>query len=158
MMKHIFIFLMKTLWVIESSRIFIIWWSFFYEILQEYDLLPYWGEAFAEDKRFEFNRKPLTNFSYERQLKNSAFVKSLVKNIGGGLPFDSWGDESYSIAENVVYCSNEYSESDFNDIWAYVKMLMKYNMLWNHRRCVRKKAEDKGVKYSSYRYYVINIW
>lgn len=101
----------------------------FYEILQEYDLLPYWGEACAQYKKFEFNRKPLTNFSYERQLKNSAFVKSLVKNIRGGLPFDSWGDESYSIAENVICCSNEYSESDFNDIWAYVKMLMKYNML-----------------------------
>ena len=129
----------------------------FYELLQEYDLLPYWGEACAEYKKFEFNRKPLTNFSYERQLKNSAFVKSLAKNIGIEQFFDSWGDESYSIAKNIVYWSHEYSESDFNDIWAYIQMLMKYNMLEIKEVEYEEKTEDEGVKCSSYSYYVINI-
>lgn len=100
----------------------------FYEILQEYDLLPYWGEAYAEYKKFKFNRKSLTNFSYERQLKNSAFVKSLKENIEKELFFNNYRNESYSITEDIVYCSDKYSESDFNEIWAYIEMLMKYNM------------------------------
>lgn len=129
----------------------------FYEILQEYDLLLYWGEAYAEYKKFKFNRKPLTNFSYERQLRNSSFVKSLAKNIGIEQLFDSCGDESYSIAENIVHCSDKYSESDFNEIWAYIKMLMKYNMLEIMEVEYEEKTEHEGVKCSSCRYYVINI-
>ena len=129
----------------------------FYEILQEYDLLLYWGEAYAEYKKFKFNRKPLTNFSYERQLRNSSFVKSLAKNIAIEQLFDSCGDESYSIAENIVHCSDKYSESDFNEIWAYIKMLMKYNMLEIMEVEYEEKTEHEGVKCSSCRYYVINI-
>lgn len=130
----------------------------FYEILQEYDLLPYWGEAYAEYKKFKFNRKPLTNFSYERQLKNSAFVKSLKENIEKELFFNNYRNESYSITEDIVYCSNKYSESDFNEIWAYIEMLMKYNMFKIEEVNIPDELENGIIIHSSsHRYYVIDI-
>mgnify|MGYP007056942005 CR=1 FL=1 len=130
----------------------------FYEILQEYDLLPYWGEAYAEYKKFKFNRKPLTNFSYERQLKNSAFVKSLKENIEKELFFNNYRNESYSITEDIVYCSDKYSESDFNEIWAYIEMLMKYNMFKIEEVNIPDKLENGIIIHSSsHRYYVIDI-
>lgn len=130
----------------------------FYEILQEYDLLPYWGEAYAEYKKFKFNRKSLTNFSYERQLKNSAFVKSLKENIEKELFFNNYRNESYSITEDIVYCSDKYSESDFNEIWAYIEMLMKYNMFKIEEVNIPDKLENGIIIHSSsHRYYVIDI-
>lgn len=130
----------------------------FYEILQEYDLLPYWGEAYAEYKKFKFNRKPLTNFSYERQLKNSAFVKSLKENIEKELFFNNYRNESYSITEDIVYCSDKYSESDFNEIWAYIEMLMKYNMFKIEEVNIPDELENGIIIHSSsHRYYVIDI-
>lgn len=128
----------------------------FYEILQEYDLLPYWGEAYAEYKKF--NRKPLTNFSYKRQLKNSAFVKSLKENIEKELFFNNYRNESYSITEDIVYCSDKYSESDFNEIWAYIEMLMKYNMFKIEEVNIPDELENGIIIHSSsHRYYVIDI-
>lgn len=130
----------------------------FYEILQEYDLLPYWGEAYAEYKKFKFNRKSLTNFSYERQLKNSAFVKSLKENIEKELFFNNYRNESYSITEDIVYCSDKYSESDFNEFWAYIEMLMKYNMFKIEEVNIPDKLENGIIIHSSsHRYYVIDI-
>lgn len=130
----------------------------FYEILQEYDLLPYWGEAYAEYKKFKFNRKSLTNFSYECQLKNSAFVKSLKENIEKELFFNNYRNESYSITEDIVYCSDKYSESDFNEIWAYIEMLMKYNMFKIEEVNIPDKLENGIIIHSSsHRYYVIDI-
>lgn len=130
----------------------------FYEILQENDLLPYWGEAYAENKKFKFNRKPLTNFSYERQLKNSAFVKSLKENIEKELFFNNYRNESYSITEDIVYCSDKYSESDFNEIWAYIEMLMKYNMFKIEEVNIPNELENGIIIHSSsHRYYVIDI-
>lgn len=130
----------------------------FYEILQEYDLLPYWGEAYAEYKKFKFNRKPLTNFSYECQLKNSAFVKSLKENIEKELFFNNYRNESYSITEDIVYCSDKYSESDFNEIWAYIEMLMKYNMFKIEEVNIPDELENGIIIHSSsHRYYVIDI-
>lgn len=130
----------------------------FYEILQEYDLLPYWGEAYAEYKKFKFNRKPLTNFSYKRQLKNSAFVKSLKENIEKELFFNNYRNESYSITEDIVYCSDKYSESDFNEIWAYIEMLMKYNMFKIEEVNIPDELENGIIIHSSsHRYYVIDI-
>lgn len=130
----------------------------FYEILQEYDLLPYWGEVYAEYKKFKFNRKPLTNFSYERQLKNSAFVKSLKENIEKELFFNNYRNESYSITEDIVYCSDKYSESDFNEIWAYIEMLMKYNMFKIEEVNIPDELENGIIIHSSsHRYYVIDI-
>lgn len=130
----------------------------FYEILQEYDLLPYWGEAYAEYKKFKFNRKPLTNFSYERQLKNLAFVKSLKENIEKELFFNNYRNESYSITEDIVYCSDKYSESDFNEIWAYIEMLMKYNMFKIEEVNIPDELENGIIIHSSsHRYYVIDI-
>lgn len=130
----------------------------FYEILQECDLLPYWGEAYAEYKKFKFNRKPLTNFSYERQLKNSAFVKSLKENIEKELFFNNYRNESYSITEDIVYCSDKYSESDFNEIWAYIEMLMKYNMFKIEEVNIPDELENGTIIHSSsHRYYVIDI-
>ena len=130
----------------------------FYEILQEYDLLPYWGEAYAEYKKFKFNRKSLTNFSYERQLKNSAFVKSLKENIEKELFFNNYRNESFSITEDIVYCSDKYSESDFNEIWAYIEMLMKYNMFKIEEVNIPDELENGTIIHSSsHRYYVIDI-
>lgn len=130
----------------------------FYEILQEYDLLPYWGEAYAEYKKFKFNRKPLTNFSYKRQLKNSAFVKSLKENIEKELFFNNYRNESFSITEDIVYFSDKYSESDFNEIWAYIEMLMKYNMFKIEEVNIPDELENGIIIHSSsHRYYVIDI-
>lgn len=100
----------------------------FYKILKKYSLLPFIGEAFGKYKRFRFERKPLKNFSFKEQLRKSKFIKTLKNNIETKV-FPGSRYESYEIAEDIICVCDEYSESDFDEIWAYIHMLLKYKML-----------------------------
>ena len=101
----------------------------FYEILKYYNLLPYWGKPFGAYKRFSFIHKPLTSFSYKDQLKKNEFVQRLKRNIEENIyPLVS-DKESYSIAENLISFTNAYSGSDFDELWEYVQVLLKFGLL-----------------------------
>lgn len=101
----------------------------FYKILKFYDLLPFWGEPSDEHQRFVFDRKYLENFSFQRQIKLSKFVMKLKSNIEGE-PFPTGcGDDAYDIAKDIVEYCDAYNEADFDDIWSYIQMLLKYQLL-----------------------------
>lgn len=101
----------------------------FYEILNHYHLFLHFGVARGKEIRFAFSKSEISSFSYKKQLKNSAFVKELKNNIEG-LEFP-WGhgDEPYAIAIDIVDYCDAYKEDDFDDLWAYVEMLIRYDLL-----------------------------
>lgn len=101
----------------------------FYEILNHYHLFLHFGVVRGKESRFAFDRLEISSFSYKQQVKNSDFVKKLKNNIEG-LEFP-WGhgDEPYAIAMSIVDCCNAYKEDDFDELWAYVEMLIKYELL-----------------------------
>lgn len=101
----------------------------FYEILNHYHLFRHFGTVHGKESRFAFDRLEISSFSYKKQVKSSPFVKELKNNIEG-LEFP-WGhgDESYAIAMSILDCCDAYKEDDFDELWAYVEMLIKYNLL-----------------------------
>lgn len=102
---------------------------YFYEILEFYDLLPFWGEPINEDKRFAFKRAPLSNFSFEERVESSDFAKKLKENVERELFFANAGETAYSMARNIVEFCDAYSEDDFDDVWTYLQVLLKYHIL-----------------------------
>ena len=85
-------------------------------------------------------------------------MKSLKENIEKELFFNNYRNESYSITEDIVYCSDKYSESDFNEIWTYIEMLMKYNMFKIEEVNIPDELKNGIIIHSSsHRYYVIDI-
>ena len=128
----------------------------FYEILKYYKLLPYWGEAFGEYKRFSFVHAPLSAFSYKEQLKKNAFLHNLKRNIEANIYPTGRGEESYSIAEDIITYTDAYNETDFDDIWEYVQMLLKFKMLVINDIVDEDDIDGERVQ-NAYREYKIKI-
>lgn len=101
----------------------------FYEILEFYNLLPFWGEPFDEYERFTFTKVPLRDFSYKKQIMASDYVKNLKQNIEGELFPAGVGEEAYLITRDIVEYCNAYSEDDFDDLWSHIQALLKYQLL-----------------------------
>ena len=62
-------------------------------------------------------------------MKKNEFVQRLKRNIEENIyPLVS-DKESYSIAENLISFTNAYSGSDFDELWEYVQVLLKFGLL-----------------------------
>ena len=129
----------------------------FYEILKHYHLLPYNWNAQGENNRFVFNKNRISSFSYRAQLKQSQFVKKLKENIKDKPYPTSGGNESYSIAEDILTYSEAYESNDFNKIWAYIEMLLRYKMLIIKDYIEYDNIEGHYIQSVDYRTYSINI-
>lgn len=101
----------------------------FFEILVHYHLLLIWGDTFGEVSNISFKRAPLKSFSYKAQLRNAEFVKTLKTAIEKEVFPTGSGEDAYAIAEDIVSICEIYSQNDFNEIWEYVEMLLKYDIL-----------------------------
>lgn len=100
-----------------------------YKILKYYHLLPYWGEAHGKYKRFSFDRDGIKQISYKSLLKNAQYVKNIKNNIEGMAFPGGGGREAYSIAEDIICVCDTYSDADFHELWTYIQVLIKNNML-----------------------------
>jgi hypothetical protein len=115
----------------------------FYKILKFYKLLPYFGCASPKYERFSFVHEPLASFSYQDQLKNSKFIQELKKNIEGNEYYIMSGN-SYSIAQDLMYNTDGYSDADFDELWEYVRVLLKFDMLKKSDPIYEEVTVDDG--------------
>ena len=103
----------------------------FYEILQRYNLLPFWGDpGRGEYSKITFRNPRLEHFTYKKAVRNSKFVKSLKENIDNQV-FPIFDENSaYEIAESIAVVLNDiYDDGNFDDLWTYVEMMLEYDIL-----------------------------
>lgn len=125
----------------------------FYKLLEHYELLPFWGEAFGEFIKFDFTNSPLQDFSYKRQLEKSKFVKDLNDSISKCIYPVGSNDGAYYIAQNIIQTGESYSEKDFSELWEYIQALCDQKMLEIDEVVCEYELEDgsKDVQlYSTY--------
>lgn len=75
----------------------------FYRILQEYSLLPFWGEPLEEYKDFEFTKPTLTSFSYKDALLSSNVLRNIA-DISDDVQLSSGDDSAFSVAKEIIEC------------------------------------------------------
>lgn len=101
----------------------------FYDILQHYNLLPYWGKPIDEHKRLSFARSMLTSCSYINLLMRSPYVQKLAKVIDGQTCWGNPTDSAYSIADCLINTIDELKEDSFDELYIYIEMLSEYGKL-----------------------------
>lgn len=133
----------------------------FDRILHFYRLMPFFGKPRYKYKSISFIRKPLSVFSYKSVVKNSKFVKDL-KTVIEGKDFEMQsGDSAYGIAESIYNeCNGKYKKEEFNELWTYIEMLLKYELLtWQWEKeeleCVTECGRETGQLI--YRRFYVNI-
>ena len=129
----------------------------FYAILVFYKLLPFCGKPLEKDERFSFDRPPLKSFSSIVQIKSSDFVKRLKENIEGILFPAGIGEDAYSMAKDTIEYCYAYSKDDFNDLWSYFQVLMKYHILEIKETADEDYVDGEKVYGTPYREYIIKI-
>lgn len=127
----------------------------FYRILREYDLLPFWGEPSKEYEELDFNKSPLTSFSYKEALIRSNVLTKIAKVSGQLWTF--WEAESaFEILKTIVECyDNTYWEERFDELWAYVETAMHYDLI-TINNVVVEYDEPEGGNTNIYYYICIN--
>ena len=102
----------------------------FYEIMQYYNLLPFWGRQINEHKNLEFIRAKISTFSYINTIKNSTYVKELKTKISGEQYWGSPTDSPYNIADCLYNTISSIPDfTDFNTLLEYVNTLYMYKLI-----------------------------
>lgn len=101
----------------------------FYNILQYYGLLPFFGEACCEYEPLGFEKEKIDNsFSYKTAVTKSKFVCDFLKKLPIKIdPFLSY-DSAYTIAESIV-CEHLEYEKSLNELRIYLEMMMEYDLI-----------------------------
>lgn len=101
----------------------------FYSVLEQFDLLPYWGDPSGEHKHLEFKRMKLVNYTYEGAVHNAPIVKKIAAEAGKIIFRDYPGGSAFSIADAIYSCAQNPFKESFDEIWAYVEMLDQFSMI-----------------------------
>ena len=102
-----------------------------FEVLQDYNLLPYWGEAWDEYKHLEFKPQKISHFSYSLTLCSNPIAKSIINTLSGKQLY-YYSDSSYDLAEQYFDEKleiNEQSNFSFNEIVSTISMLKQNNYI-----------------------------
>lgn len=135
----------------------------FYNILHFYLLLPFFGWAEfgrCEYTKLQFDRQPLSDFTYRNAVKNTEFVRELKKQLEDEIFSAFTGDSAFDIADSIAGVINEYQGNRFNDLWIYVDMMLGYKILTYYDEIEEYEIEgqygiEKGC--NVYRHYCIDI-
>ena len=104
----------------------------FNEILQEFELLPFWGDpAHTEYSRCRFEHSKIEGFAYNKALRESNFVKELKNNMKDTCIIVETDSSAYEIAQDIAWeVYGECNEDDkFRKLWIYVEMMLQYEVL-----------------------------
>lgn len=124
----------------------------FYEILQEYGLLPFVGEPEEEDKKAVFNRKPLSKFSYKEALLDSNVLRQMAAVLNG-VQLPCGDDSAYEISKEIIdYCGKVKCQDKFDLLWTYVETAMHFGLI--KKDDVVEEFDEPGIGRgaNSYRY------
>lgn len=101
----------------------------FYDVLQEYSLLPFDGVATSEHDRLTFNHPYIKTFSYAMVVKSAPIVQQMA-SVADGMKFqDIFPLTSFEIAECIATRMENLSDDRFNEIWAYAEVLEQFGMI-----------------------------
>lgn len=129
----------------------------FYQILRFYNLLPFFGKEHGKYNRLAFNRNLISSFSYKTQLEQSKFVIDLKKNIEDKVFPTHTRKDSYSITEDIMAFSEVYGKNDFDELWAYIEMLLKSNLLIITEHIEYEYVNGQQLESVNYRTYSVKI-
>ena len=128
-----------------------------FKIMVHYHLLNMWGTPhLGKEVYYAFHREPLSSFSYKKQLKESAYVAKLKQEMEKRTFPTGRGEDAYLIADDVITECEGFSISDFDEIRAYVQMLLKYKMMTIHEDADEDIIDGIPV-YNPYREYQIKL-
>lgn len=102
-----------------------------FNIINDNDFLPYWGEPSYKDRHVVFKEKELESFSYIESVKSSPITKSIVNTLNGTQLF-GFGDSAFDLTEQYFEELNEQNKSvnfDFNDVLSIMTLLQQYNFI-----------------------------
>lgn len=121
----------------------------FYSVLEQFNLLPYWGEASREHKHLEFKRAKIDSFTYEEAVRNAPLVKKIAIEAEKPIFMDYPGGSAFSIANAIYSCAEDPFEETFEEVWAYVEMLDQFDMIRIDVETFPIDAMDHGYYHSS---------
>jgi hypothetical protein len=101
----------------------------FYQVLHDYDLLPFWGNAGEEHKKLTFDRTPMKSFSYKDTVKNSAMAKAIEQAANGMLFVDHAPSTAFEMASAMYSLPTAFAAGQFDEVWAYVEILDQLGMI-----------------------------
>ncbi len=103
-----------------------------YEIMEKYNLLPYFGEPWDEFKHLAFKFKEIDpSFSFYNAVCSSPIAKSVKETLTEKSLF-SYGDRPYELAEEYFgYLSqqNKQSSYTFNEILSIITMMNQFDLI-----------------------------
>lgn len=101
----------------------------FYDVLHEYTLLPFWGNAGYEHKKLCFERTPLKAFTYKDAVRKSPMVKA-IENAANDMIFVDYAPSSvFEMAGAIASNDDFFTANQFDEIWAYVEVLDQLGMI-----------------------------
>ncbi|WP_124098112.1 hypothetical protein [Ruminococcus sp. Marseille-P6503] len=131
-----------------------------YEIIEDNDFLPYWGEPSNEYRHLEFKEKDLKKFSYIEALKSSPITQSIVTVLNGKQHF-YFEENPFNLTEQYfeeLVEQNESANHDFNDVLSIITLLKQYGLLHFIQIGDYEEFEgENGELFYSQVYYVIEI-
>lgn len=98
----------------------------FYQVLHDYNLLPFWGNAGDEHKKLCFDRTPLKAFTYKNAVRTSPIVKAIEVAANGMTFVDCCPFTVYEMAGAIA---SEVQNISFDELWAYVEVLDQLGMI-----------------------------
>ena len=101
----------------------------FYKVLEQFDLLPFWGKPRDKYSRLVFLRTPLTSFSYKDAIKSSKLATEIASLLQNSQEYGQPSSSAYEITENIFLNNPQKYNSSFNDILAIVEMMLLLNMI-----------------------------
>ena len=123
----------------------------FLDVIVFYGLMPWkFGKPFTygEDRYLWIDGDKMQSFSYKEALLSSNFYKKIKEIIECGGSYPSCGESVYFIAKNIFEFNKEsLSENDFEDLWVYIDMLLKYRILKIEEFIDYDEDEDGNPQY-----------
>ncbi len=98
----------------------------FYQVLHDYTLLPFWGDAGDEHKKLCFDHTPLKTFTYKNAVRTAPIVKA-IEVTANGMTFEDYGP--FTVYEMTSAIASEVQNISFDDLWAYVEVLNQLGMI-----------------------------
>ena len=124
----------------------------FYKILQEYNLLPYWGKPFEEYTKLGFERVELHCFSYRKAVETSETIKKLRETFKSQSPMPHVEESAFEITDAIVSFIDEKWKEKFDELWVYIEMALHFDILK-----IREEYDDPEYGIGVNRYCYLDI-
>lgn len=125
----------------------------FCKILQEYDLLPFWGIPSGEYEKLDFDKDELKSFCYKDALTSSDLFKEISDVLEDGVDLSCGEDSAFSVSQAIMQClyqSQPKREIEFDKLWALVETAMHYDMIFISNIKVEETEDGIVEKQCSY--------